>query len=72
MENTKKPLSDERKARKLAYDSRYVMAHQTQRKIVFNDTVEEDNAIRAWLDSKPNINKYLKDLIREDMRRSGK
>ena len=72
MASTRKPLTEGQKARKLAYDSQYVMAHQSQRKIVFNDMVDEDNEMKAWLDSKPNINKYLKELIREDMKRSGK
>ncbi len=72
MANTRSPLTEEGKKRKLSYDSQYVMKHQTQRKIVFNDVIDEDNEMREWLDSQQNINKYLKGLIREDMKRSGR
>ena len=60
------------KSEKLAYDREYVMKHQTQRKIIFNDQIPEDMEMLAWLDGKTNKNKYMKDLIREDMKRSGR
>lgn len=64
-------LSEKARKNKAVYDTKYVMEHQVQRKIVFNDVVPEDVEMLAWLDSKPNKNQYVKDLIREDMMRSG-
>lgn len=65
-------MTEEARKRKASYDSSYVMEHQTQRKIIFNDTVPEDMDMLRWLDSKPNKNKYMKELIREDMLKAGK
>ena len=65
-------MSDAARKNKAAYDANYVHDHQIQRKIVFNDVVSEDMEILNFLDSKPNKNQYLKDLIREDMNRSGR
>ena len=65
-------MSDAARKNKAVYDTNYVRDHQVQRKIVFNDVVSEDMEILNWLDSKPNKNQYLKDLIREDMNRSGR
>lgn len=65
-------LSDEAQRKKNEYNSKYVVAHQSQRKIIFNDTIPEDMEMRDWLDSQPNINQYLKGLIRDDMNKAGK
>lgn len=65
-------LSDEAQRKKNAYNSKYVVAHQSQRKIIFNDTIPEDMEMCDWLDSQPNINQYLKGLIRDDMNKAGK
>ena len=65
-------LSDEAQRKKNEYNSKYVVTHQSQRKIIFNDTIPEDMEMRDWLDSQPNINQYLKGLIRDDMNKAGK
>jgi len=67
-------LSDEAQRRKNEYNSKYVMDHQVQRKIVFNDAIPEDRELLAWLDSKGkgNRNQYVKGLIRDDMNKAGK
>ena len=65
-------LSDDAKRKKTAYDSKYIMENVVQRKIIFNKAVAEDVEMLEWLDGHENKNQYVKELIREDMRKAGK
>ena len=51
--------------RKKIYDKNYVMKNCRQITLMLN--LEKDNDIIRYLDSIPNKNGYLKDLIRKDM-----
>ena len=54
---------------KSQYDQEYNKKHITRKFIPFNDTVQDDVEILAWLATKDNVTKYVKQLIREDMGR---
>ena len=57
---------------KHAYDVEYINKFIRQRKINFNIQMESDVELLNWLDGQPNKNQYVKNLIRDDMKRSGK
>lgn len=71
-ENRMPNLSDEAKRKKAAYDTSYVLAHITQKRINFNDQIPEDVEMLSWVNKQPNQGQYLKGLIREDMQKAGK
>ena len=54
---------------KSAYDKEYAKKHITRKFIPFNDTVNEDAELLAWLATKDNVTQYIKELIRDDMTR---
>lgn len=54
---------------KSAYDKEYAKKHITRKFIPFNDTVNEDAELLAWLATKENVTAYIKGLIRNDMTR---
>ena len=54
---------------KSAYDKEYAKKHITRKFIPFNDTVNEDAELLAWLATKENVTAYIKGLIRDDMNR---
>lgn len=55
---------------KSEYDKEYAKKHITRKFIPFNDTVPEDVELLEWLATKGNVTQYVKQLIREDMRKS--
>ena len=67
------PLTPEGKKHKSEYDQKYARAYIVRKYIPFNKTVAEDVAILDWLDRQGTrkVTGYVKDLIREDMRKSG-
>lgn len=67
-------LSPEATKRKRAYDKEYINKNIAMKTLSFNQNDPEDMEIYDWIQSKGKRNgtKYIKDLIREDMRRSGK
>ena len=77
MENTrrpKKPLTDQQRKNKSAYDTAYNMENVTRKFIPFNKNNLEDAMMLDWLNKKGkgNVAKYVKGLIWDDMKRSGK
>ena len=52
---------------KSAYDKEDAKKHITRKFIPFNDTVNEDAELLAWLATKENVTAYIKGLIRNDM-----
>lgn len=55
---------------KSSYDKEYAKKHITRKFIPFNDTVEQDAEILAWLATKENVTAYVKQLITDDMNRN--
>lgn len=66
-------LSPEATKRKRAYDKDYINKNIRMKTLSFNERDPEDMAIYNWIQSKGQRNGtgYIKDLIREDMRKSG-
>lgn len=54
---------------KSAYDKEYAKKHITRKFIPFNDTVNEDAELLAWLATKENVTAYIKGLIQDDITR---
>ena len=52
---------------KTKYDIEYTKEHITCKRIPFNNTIEEDRKLLAWLEQQGNVTQYVKRLIREDM-----
>lgn len=52
-----------------AYDKEYAKKHITRKFIPFNDAVQEDQELLSWLATKDNVTQYVKQLIREDMKK---
>lgn len=67
-------LSPEATKRKRAYDKEYINKHIVMKSLSFNAQDDEDMELFNWIQSKGQRNgtRYIKDLIREDMRKSGK
>ena len=67
-------LSPEATKRKRAYDKDYIINNISMKTLSFNHNSPEDMELYEWIQSKGKREgtKYIKDLIREDMRRSGK
>lgn len=67
-------LSPEATARKRAYDKQYINQNIKMKSLSFNENDPEDMEIFAWIQSKGarNGTKYIKNLIREDMKQAGK
>lgn len=57
------------KDRKTAYDIEYARTHVKQ--IKFNASLQYDADIIAFLETVPNQQRYIKDLIRADMASKG-
>lgn len=59
---------------KQAYDAKYIKENIIQRTLSFNRGDPEDMEMYEWIKSKGRGNgtPYIKGLIREDMKRSGK
>ena len=53
-----------------SYDKDYAKKHITRKFIPFNDTVQDDVDLLAWLNQQQNVTQYIKQLIREDMARA--
>jgi hypothetical protein len=68
----KRKMSEDAKARKMAYDLQYSQAHIVKRVIDFNKASKDDMEILDHLDTKPNKARYVKGLIRDDMDKGGK
>ena len=51
------------------YDKQYAKEHIRRKHIPFNDTDPEDMALLAWINRQPNATRYIKNLVREDMRK---
>lgn len=51
------------------YDTEYNKLYIKRKFIPFNITVREDQEMLAHLDTVKNVTQYIKDLIREDMKR---
>ena len=52
---------------KSRYDIEYAKANIKRIHIPFNMTNEDDRALLEWVQSKPNMTAYIKNLIRENM-----
>lgn len=58
---------------KAAYDIQYAKEHITRKAVTFNNVLEEDRALLAYVNGLDEVFvSYVKRLIREDMRRKGK
>ena len=66
-------LIDTAKKNKAAYDAQYQHENVSRKSIFFNKGNPEDVKMLDWLDrkGKRQISGYVKDLIRDDMQRSG-
>ena len=65
------PLTERGKQNKKAYDKKYMKDRVKQRTIGFNQGDPEDMKMYHWIGSKPNGTQYIKELVREDMKKSG-
>lgn len=56
---------------KKTYDIEYAKEHVTRKFLAFNKDDPEDAEILAWLNNlgRGNVNGYVKNLIREDMKK---
>ena len=54
---------------KSAYDQQYAKEHVTRKYLAFNKDDPQDTELLLYLRSKPNMNAYVKQLIRDDMER---
>ena len=70
----KRNLSPEATRRKRAYDKEYINKNIKMKTLSFNQNSPEDAEIYEWLQSKGarSGTRYIKDLILEDMKKSGK
>lgn len=68
----RRKLSEASKRAKAAYDKKYMKNNVKQRTIGFNIGDPEDMAMYNWIGQQVNGTKYIKDLVREDMRKAGK
>ena len=68
----RKPLTEGQKKAKKAYDTDYILSNIVQKRINFNKQVPEDMEMLDWVNQKENQNQYMKGLISDDMKRSGK
>ena len=64
--------SEQAKANKAAYDTRYKREHIKMKTIGFNVEIKEDMELYDWVGTHKNQQKYMKDLIRDDMQKTGK
>ena len=53
------------------YDQEYNKAHITRKFIPFNDQNPDDAELLSWLSGVDNVTQYVKQLIRDDMRKGG-
>lgn len=61
------PISD--KAEKMKYDINYTKQYQRQFMVKVNRKLEPE--LVTWLESKENVQAYIKELIRKDMETNG-
>lgn len=54
---------------KKEYDVRYYQENVTRKFIPFNRNVPEDCLLLDWLNQQGNVTKYIKDLIRADIKK---
>ena len=54
---------------KSTYDKEYAKEHIKRKHIPFNTSIPDDSEMLEWLSSKGNISQYVKELIREDMKK---
>ena len=52
---------------KAEYDMRYFKTHVTRKAVIFNEMNVEDKCLLAWVKQQPNFNRYIKELIRQDL-----
>ena len=52
---------------KKEYDISYSKEHIKRKFVPFNDQNPEDAELLAWLEHQPNVTKYIKALIRDDL-----
>ncbi len=52
---------------KSAYDKEYAKQHVVRKQLPFNRLNPDDQRLLQWLDSQPNLTRYLKALIAADM-----
>ena len=57
------------KERKAKYDQEYARKNIRRKELPFNMTQPEDEELFLYLESKDNFTQYIKNLIREDMKR---
>ena len=60
-------MKEEQKAKKAAYDKKYMKDNVVRKLLAFNLTNEQDMAIIARINSQPNATEYIKRLVLEDM-----
>ena len=52
---------------KSKYDIEYTKSHIKCKRIPFNDMIDDDKELFAWLGEQVNVTQYVKGLIRADM-----
>ena len=62
-------MKEEQKAKKAAYDKKYMKDHVVRKLLAFNLTNEQDMTILARINSQPNATEYIKRLVLEDKRK---
>lgn len=67
MENKKKLSKKEQEKLKAVYKYRANWVKESKRRFEIRVDVKKEQDIVSWLESKENINIYIKELIRKDM-----
>ena len=62
-------MKPETKAKKSAYDQKYMKENVIRKLIAFNMTNDRDVALWEFIQSKENATEYIKSLIEKDMRK---
>lgn len=62
-------MKPETKAKKSAYDQKYMKENVIRKLIAFNMTNDRDVALWEFIQSKANATEYIKGLIEKDMRK---
>lgn len=63
-------MKPETRAKKSAYDQKYMKEHITRKLLAFNLTNDRDRALLEYINGKPNATEYIKSLIEEEMRKA--
>lgn len=67
MENKKKLSKKEKEKLKAVYKYRANWVKESKRRFEIRVDVKKEQDIISWLESKENVNNYIKELLREDM-----